>query len=152
MRLLFTTARGIGDLLIRAFEGGQCSHVGIELRDGRVIDSAFAQRGVRLHPDRNSFLRGRTLVDDIPLSLPMPDAAEAWLHAQVGKPYDWTALIGFLLWRDWSRLGAWFCTEATAYAMLYGGITFADRHSRIGVRLLREIAHARAARDKPTLD
>lgn len=47
--------------------------------------------------------------------LDVPDHKEleavAWLEEQLGKGYDWTALVGFVLHREWQQDDVWFCSE-----------------------------------------
>lgn len=143
IRLLFTSSRTPFDAVIRAFEGGTASHVGIDL-GGLVVDSAFLQGGVKAHTV-DAFLEGRRLVHAVDVTLPDEPAAAAFLADQIGKGYDPAALVGFLAWRDWQRSSRWYCSELAAAALLVGGWTLADRHARIGVRLLREIVHARTS-------
>jgi uncharacterized protein YycO len=48
-------------------------------------------------------------IDIAPERLP---EARAWLIAQNGKKYDWTALLYFVFpFRDWQEDDAWFCSE-----------------------------------------
>lgn len=42
--------------------------------------------------------------------------AWSFLQDQVGKPYDWMALLGFLFRKDWARPTKWFCSELVAAA------------------------------------
>lgn len=141
MRLLFTTTPSLLSIGIRAFEGGRASHVGVQL-DNLVIDATF-KHGVRcINVVDWTAEQGRPMVDVVPLSLPDPDAAWAFLNAQIGKPYDVSAWFGWLMWRDWSDDRAWYCSELALAAALAGGRTIADRRPRIGVRLLREISTA----------
>jgi uncharacterized protein YycO len=140
--LIFTRAESsLADLTIMAFEGGTASHVGIKIGE-YVIDSAMMQGGVRRHTVED-FMRGRIAVDEVQLYLPNPDAADAWINKQIGKPYDWSALLGFLAWRDWSDDERWYCSELGGGYMLAGGATFASRYKRMGVRLLHEASHHR---------
>ncbi len=44
----------------------------------------------------------------------------AFAHAQVGKPYDYTAIAGFLARRDWREDDSWFCSELQAAAFEAG--------------------------------
>jgi uncharacterized protein YycO len=39
--------------------------------------------------------------------------ARIWLREQVGKPYDWTALLSWIVRHDWQEPDAWFCSELT---------------------------------------
>jgi len=51
------------------------------------------------------------------------DADAIWIAAcsQIGKKYDWTALIGIPFHRDWSEADSWFCSELVAWAFDQGG-------------------------------
>ena len=142
-RLIFTRSRNPAlDILIRAFEGGSAGHVGIAMDEGGVIHATLRD-GVHVQT-MAEFLSTRIVVQEIPLALPNQPEADKWLRRQLLKPYDWTAIVGFLAWRDWSDDDAWFCSELAAGWMLAGGATLAGRHGRIGVRLLQEVAYARA--------
>jgi uncharacterized protein YycO len=33
---------------------------------------------------------------------------------QLGKPYDYTGIVGFLFNRDWQKTDSWFCSELVA--------------------------------------
>jgi uncharacterized protein YycO len=37
-------------------------------------------------------------------------------YRQIGKPYDYSALIGLGIHRDWHSADAWFCSELVAAA------------------------------------
>lgn len=37
-----------------------------------------------------------------------------WAHAQIGKPYDWTAIFGLVARRDWKEDDSWYCSEYIA--------------------------------------
>lgn len=41
----------------------------------------------------------------------------AFLHEQIGKPYDWEAIIAFAVHRNWRMHDAWFCSELIAAAL-----------------------------------
>jgi hypothetical protein len=38
-------------------------------------------------------------------------------RTQIGKPYDWTAILALLMDRDWRDSGAWFCSELVVAAL-----------------------------------
>lgn len=40
---------------------------------------------------------------------------------QIGKPYDYTGVIGIGLHRDWQEADSWFCSELVAWAFQQGG-------------------------------
>jgi uncharacterized protein YycO len=50
--------------------------------------------------------------------------ADFWdfLMAQIGKPYDWRAIIAFAINRDWRDDSAWYCSELQARALEVAGV------------------------------
>lgn len=40
-----------------------------------------------------------------------------FLEAQIGKPYDMTAILAFPLQRDWREPDSWFCSELAASSL-----------------------------------
>lgn len=42
--------------------------------------------------------------------------AYEWALTQVGKPYDWRAILGFAFSRDWREEDSWFCSELVCRA------------------------------------
>lgn len=143
MRAIFVTSSNeapklnrLASALIRGFDGGAASHVGIVVTDGMVIDSTFAHGGVREWPEHVwRRMDGRRVVADITIDLPNERAAAEFARAQIGKRYDWTALAGMALWGDWATPDRWYCTELMAATMQAGGIDLSDQMRRIGCRV-----------------
>ncbi len=48
------------------------------------------------------------------LALNIPTEALTFTLAQIGKPYDWTAIAGILVRRDWHEEDSWDCSELGA--------------------------------------
>ena len=112
MNLILCRNRTIGSALLRLATWSQWSHVAIHDEGiGVVFDTTFAHGGCRAWPEADFRLRypdreERELVVD------NPPAARAWLLNQLGKPYDWSAIAGFVFRRDdWNKPDAWFCSE-----------------------------------------
>lgn len=152
MQLIFVRSpkglRSLGSRAIQAFEGGEAGHVGALMADDaglRFVVDANAQTGVDMTPE-HLWLARYEVVDRIDVPLPDEEAGIRFLLAQLWKPYDWSAILGFVGLRDWQSPNRWYCSELCAAAMMAGGLTMADRTARVGVRLLREIAHARSTR------
>ena len=142
MRLIFTRGDGLANRLIRAFEGGDWDHVGII--DGDHVIEATASHGVRrrllasLQADRP--VHEIVNVPGIPGQEGM---ALQWARKQVGKPYDWGGVVGFLFWRgSWAATGSWYCSELGALTLALSGRQVAGQHRRVGVRMLYALAHA----------
>jgi hypothetical protein len=48
-------------------------------------------------------------------------AAQKFLEAQLGKDYDWMALIALPFRRKWQAPHKWFCSELAAKAVQFSG-------------------------------
>jgi uncharacterized protein YycO len=112
-----TCADAISDS-IRAFEYGfWATHVEALMPDGTLL-GAHAQGGVEARPhdyDKTEFTR--ELYVPIPASPAETDAFHSFLRSQTGKPYDFLAIAGIALQRDWQSENAWFCSELIASAL-----------------------------------
>ena len=93
---------------IRAFTRSDWSHVEYKFADGYL--GAHIDGGVLLRPfdydPKCEFLIAR-----VDCSPEVSARVEAAVRSEIGKPYDLTALCGILAWRDWHKMGAWFCSE-----------------------------------------
>lgn len=119
VRLLFSTTGNPFSALIRAATWSRWSHVSIINDDDMVIEAA-ALHGVR----RVSFVDAINRAADAALvELPSPDPAAviAAAASQIGKPYDYTAIVGLGLHRDWQEDDAWFCSELVAWSFAQAG-------------------------------
>ena len=45
-----------------------------------------------------------------------------FLHSQIGKPYDKTAIWAFMVNRDWRDKDSWFCSELQTAALEHAGL------------------------------
>ncbi len=114
VRLLFSTTGNPFSALIRAATWSRWSHVAI-IDDGDMVIEAAALHGVRRVPFVDAINRA---ADAALVELPSPDPAAviAAAASQIGKPYDYTAILGLGLRRDWQQDDAWFCSELVAWA------------------------------------
>lgn len=111
--VLCTREGSVGALLLRRYMNCPFSHSAIiDHRTGIVYDSTLSHGGVRRW-DVDDFFSMYPVHEIRPLDVPAENelAADLWLQAQVGKPYDWTALAGIFFRRDWSEDDSWFCSE-----------------------------------------
>jgi hypothetical protein len=101
--------------------GAGFSHVDVVLADGRLLgarDEACETiaAGVQIRPaDYARFTR--KLVVTIATDTANAQSFDTFLRAQLGKPYDLRAIIGFALGRDWRESDSWFCSELVAAAL-----------------------------------
>lgn len=135
MKLILCANNSLGSWALRAVMWSRYSHSAILDEDtSMVYDSTMLQGGVRKtfvaewldhYPDRE--VREINIIDVA--------GARAWLDAQVGKPYDWTALLGIALHRNWQEPDRWFCSElAETVVSLFGVPRFRTDLARITPR------------------
>lgn len=113
MRLLFCTSKLPGALAIRAVTWSDWSHVAI-IDGDEVIEATFPQ-GVRVAPLAD-VLAKHSKYAIVDFDCASEAAIIAAARGQLGKPYDWTALAGMLVHRDWQENDSWFCSELVAFA------------------------------------
>lgn len=132
MKLILCTS-GSGWFL-RLYMWSKWSHSAIlDETEGVVYDSTLLGGGVKttaltpfLHHYRTFKMR------DIPIQEGREEEARAWLRAQVGKRYDWTALLGMLFHRNWQEDDSWFCSEMTEmFISLFSTPRFLEEARRI---------------------
>jgi uncharacterized protein YycO len=118
MRVMLCRSNAIGSRLIRILTWSEYSHAALMTPEGTVIEATLprvrevpAEVVIAAHTDWH-------IVD-----LPCADEAGAiwWARGQLDKPYDWRAIVGFLVHRDWTSPRAWFCSELVAAAFARGG-------------------------------
>lgn len=116
--LLFSTSRHPMSAVIRACTWSSWSHVA--LIDGDEVIEATAPAGVRRFPVVQAIDHAkRVQIVDLPCR--DPQAVISAADSQIGKPYDYTAVLGLGLHRDWQEDDAWFCSELVAWAFAQAG-------------------------------
>lgn len=134
MRLLFTRRNTIGSYLICLFTRSQWSHCVIVESESSVIDSTFAHRGVRRRALATIYSES-SKTEEVDIPVPDEAGALAYARAQIGKPYDWKAILSFVFRRNWSDDRAWFCNELAEACLAAGGKKrFRENISRITPR------------------
>jgi len=116
--LLFSTTANPFSGLIRAFTWSSWSHVSII--DGDTVIEAAALHGVRRVPVLDAINRA-SRGEVVEFQCQDPERIIAAAASQIGKPYDYTALIGLGLRRDWQESDSWFCSELVAWAFQEAG-------------------------------
>lgn len=107
-------------LAIKLVTFSRWSHVAVMLSEDEVIDSTFLH-GVAVN-STSKFLSNYKRHSIVDVKVKDEQAAIKFALQQVGKPYDWTALLGLVLQRNWQRADSWFCSELLE-AILYAGGT-----------------------------
>jgi len=86
---------------------------------GTGVERTTLQDRFRTHPISQYRIDEINLKDEL--------RAREFAEAQVGKPYDYTAILAFMTpWRtDWNDDAKWFCAELAAATAAEGGVTVA---------------------------
>jgi hypothetical protein len=116
--LQFSAQDDLGSKLIRAFSHGPYSHVDAVLPDGTLLGSRNdvingIQSGVQIRPKDYAQFSAIKVVR-LPTT---PECTQAFYDAwrgEIGKPYDETAILGFVADRNWRDPNGWFCAEGIA--------------------------------------
>ena len=123
--LRFITETGFSSWAIRWFTWSDWSHVDFVLRDGRFL-GARLDGGVLIRP--HDYIKPSKFRYAY-VEVPDPRKVYGWATTQVGKPYDWTAIAGFLPRINWHDPHRWFCSELVAAGFEQAGSPIVDRAS-----------------------
>jgi hypothetical protein len=112
--LRFSKGKGLASELIEWYGHGPFSHVD-SVEPDEHLTGARLDDGVRTRDA--DYLQGEE-VGCTYVHLPSdPDVSAKFydfIHAQIGKPYDKTAILGFAADRNWREDDSWFCSELAA--------------------------------------
>jgi hypothetical protein len=119
--LQFSACDDMGSFAIRSLEHGLWSHVDAVQPDGSLLGARNDEMdgvlpGVRIRPpDYCKFSRTKRVT--ILCGAAEQEAFDDFIAAQIGKPYDESAIMAFVLGRDWRESDSWFCSELQAAAL-----------------------------------
>lgn len=113
MTLHFCRSNNLGGWLIRLFTFSRWNHTAIEI-DGTVYD-ATGRHGVQAW-NRHDFASHWSRIESFPVKGD-PVVVKRFLRAQLGKKYDWRAIIALPFRRNWQAEDRWFCSELSAAAL-----------------------------------
>jgi hypothetical protein len=125
IRLRFVYNGDLSSQAIRLFSRGWPSHVDAVLHDGHLLgarsDLCGGQpRGVQIRPSYYDPGTKHEFVN-LPTNSKVQSLFYDFVRAQVGKPYDWRAILAFAFDRDWRNTDAWFCSELIASGLETAG-------------------------------
>lgn len=117
--LRFSGSSNFAAMAVKLYTWSWCSHVEtiIDTDDNRkVLYGALPTTGVNYRPIESTV--GDRVEDyEIKISQVKKHIYIQKILSQRGKPYDFTALAGMVLHRDWAANGdSWFCSELVAWA------------------------------------
>lgn len=135
----FVSGTGASSATIKWYTSSPWSHVEFWTPNGYL--GARLAGGVQLRPfdyDASQIatqeFRRWDLAPDKELAL------EQWLAAQIGKDYDWLAILALPLHRDWKTEDDWFCSELVAAAFNKVGCPILSPHTIVSKITPRDIA------------
>jgi uncharacterized protein YycO len=121
IRLQFATQNDPGSWLIRFYGHGAYSHVDTVMPDGSFLGARTdCNPGVQIRPPGYAKF-SKTLLVELPCTDEVTKRYYDFVQAQVGKPYDLTAIYAFAAGRDWRAADSWFCSELVAAGMEESG-------------------------------
>lgn len=117
----YARSHTLGGVLIRhADRFGRWSHCGVVTDPATVIE-ARAFKGVVETPLRE-FVRRYPAVEFRNIACPAPAVGLVWLRRQLGRGYDYGALLGLALRRQsWADDDRWHCSELVEAALAQAG-------------------------------
>ena len=118
MKVHFCNSRHIGGFIIRLLTFSRWNHVAIEV--GGIVYESVTAGGVRRVP-AGSFPGLWEKTASVSVSVDNPGEMLTFLNAQVGKPYDWTAIFALPFRKSWHARDKWFCSELVAEALIADG-------------------------------
>lgn len=123
--LFFSKSSSFYSKLIRFLTWSNYSHVGFVLEDGFILDSDFMSNGVKVRTfEELKITEYEIYTKECPT---VSRTALDFACSQVDKPYDWTALFGFFIRRNWQENDSWFCSELVAWACDKAGTPLVDK-------------------------
>lgn len=124
MKIHFCKSNDIGGFLIRLFTFSRWNHVAIEI-DGVVFE---AVTGDGVQAVRAETFAGRwAKTEAVTVRADNPAEAKRFLSRQLGKPYDWLAIVALPFRESWQHPDKWFCSELATQALRLGGATLPGR-------------------------
>jgi len=120
----FCKSEGLGGRILRLFLMSRWNHVAIQV--GNVVYEALSSGGV-IKRSPAAFTRSWHRVSSVETDVADVRALQRFLELQLGKPYDWKAILAFPFRGGWHDRSAWFCSELTYEALRVGGGLVPDR-------------------------
>ncbi len=130
----FSYQEKIGSTSIKALTWSKWSHV--ELVVGDMTFGARMSGGVKWRPvEKLPFHQYLDIIVEV------PGEFFSIMESQKGKDYDFTALLGWLVRRNWQDPEKWFCSELVAWALQEAGVICVRNINRVSPRELCLILH-----------
>ena len=111
--IIFARSNQIGSLAIRLFTWSRFSHVGII--DGDYVIEAVGFKGVIRTPIEE-FKARYSYTEEAYFYCENVEHSLNLARAEIGRGYDWNAILGHIFRRRWDDTEAWVCSELYAHS------------------------------------
>jgi uncharacterized protein YycO len=115
IKLFFSKSNSIACKCIRFFTWSEYSHVGFILPDDMILDTTLKTK-VAIRPFKDLEKTEKTII--IREYQDINENVIEIAKAQIGKKYDWSAVVGIPFRRNWQDDDKWFCSELVAWSCL----------------------------------
>lgn len=151
VQIRFVTTGDLISELIRLQTWSSWSHVEFILDDGTTL-GAHAKGGVLIRPiDYDKFTAEKRYSIDVG-SFDVKKAIMDYAHSQIGKPYDFSDIMGMLARRDWRKEDHWICSELVAACFEKGGFPLLHAGQMVNRISPRDLYLSPYLNDAKTLD
>jgi uncharacterized protein YycO len=116
----FVSGKGISSGIIKLGTFSKWSHVDLVTPEGFYL-GARLDGGVQARAPGYDGPNADVEFANVWLPPSMEERLWGFVRAQIGKPYDFTAILGIAFRRDWREDDAWFCSELVAAAFEQAG-------------------------------
>ena len=120
----FCKSEDLGGRILRLFLMSKWNHVAIQVGD--AVYEAVSWGGVIRRP-YSQFAKSWHRVASVEVEVAEPLTLYKFLSMQLGKPYDWKAILAFLFRGSWQSHEAWFFSELVYEALMVCGGMLPDR-------------------------
>ena len=122
----FVGGKGLASRLIEIKGAGPYSHVDIVCPDARLLGARDNEvggqpQGVWIRPQGYEEWDALARIH-IDVSQEQYNQAWDFWNAQIGKPYDETAILGFVIGRNWQETDSWFCSELWMQGLIHANV------------------------------
>lgn len=120
----FCKSDNMGGRILRLFLMSKWNHVAIQI--GNTVYESVSGAGVVKHQPAE-FAKAWDKVSSVEVYVPSQLSVLRFLNDQLGKPYDWKAILAFPFRGSWQDRSGWFCSELVYEGLRVGGGLVSDR-------------------------
>jgi hypothetical protein len=123
LQIQFRRANNFSSDLIGWFGADKWSHVDYVLPDGTLLGARWDKVGGQpsgVHVRPRDYDKERVAEKWTVQKIVEDDKEQKFRELalqQVGKPYDWEAIVSFAINRDWRQDTSWFCSELITWLL-----------------------------------